>query len=176
MGVKGKWTLKLLADSLALAPFALGRLLLNLCAYSVTRATLIYLLLDVIEHEAEGSVSKPAILNSQRLFGCHSNTIYGRSQLLDDLHPLVFRRILEILTYLATNHSAVAKLWCYFDQSIIPNSSSYFMIHVNEKGKEKVIEGRPSPKPFGPQTGDVPLVHFFEALELTPIFTQQCSS
>lgn len=46
-------------------------------------ATLIYLLLDMIEPEAEGSVSRSATLNSQRLFGCHSNTVYGQSQLLD---------------------------------------------------------------------------------------------
>lgn len=178
------------------------RLLLNLCAHSVTRATLIYLLLDMIKSEAEGSVGRPATLNSQRLFGCHSNTVYGRSQLLDGnictlvrerifmclfqyyclffsdhshhvfipgLPPLVFRRILEILTYLATNHSAVAKLLFHFDQSIIPDSSCPVKVHMNEKGKEKVIEGRPSPNSSGAQTGDVPLVLFLKLLN-RPLF------
>lgn len=61
----------------------LQRLLLNLCAHSVTRATLISLLLDMIKPEAEGSISGSATVNSQRLYGCHSNTVYGQSQLLD---------------------------------------------------------------------------------------------
>jgi hypothetical protein len=61
----------------------LQRLLLNLCAHSLTRATLIYLLLDMIKPEVEGSVIRPVSLNSQRLYGCHSNTVYGRSQLVD---------------------------------------------------------------------------------------------
>jgi len=61
----------------------LQRLLLNLCAHSVTRTILIYLLLDMIKPEAEGSVRRAVALNSQRLYGCHSNTVYGRSQLWD---------------------------------------------------------------------------------------------
>ncbi|KAG5154879.1 hypothetical protein AAZX31_05G122700 [Glycine max] len=164
-----KALIRLLRLSQPLGKGLLQRLLLNLCAHSVTRATLIYLLLDMIKPEAEGSVSRPATLNSQRLFGCHSNTVYGRSQLLDGLPPLVFRRILEILTYLATNHSAVAKLLFHFDQSIIPDSSCPVKVHMNEKGKEKVIEGRPSPNSSGAQTGDVPLVLFLKLLN-RPLF------
>lgn len=37
----------------------------------------------MIKPEAEGSVSGLATINSQRLYGCHSNVVYGRSQLLD---------------------------------------------------------------------------------------------
>lgn len=61
----------------------LQRLLFNLCAHSVTRASLVYLLLDMIKSEAEGSVGGVATINSQRLYGCQSNVVYGRSQLLD---------------------------------------------------------------------------------------------
>ncbi|XP_014507028.1 E3 ubiquitin-protein ligase UPL1 isoform X1 [Vigna radiata var. radiata] len=164
-----KALIRLLRLSQPLGKGLLQRLLLNLCAHSVTMATLIYLLLDMIEPEAEGSVSRSATLNSQRLFGCHSNTVYGQSQLLDGLPPLVFRRILEILTYLATNHSAVAKMLFHFDQSIIPDSSRPVNVHTNEKGKEKVIEGGPSLNPSRSQTGVVPLVLFLKLLS-RPLF------
>ncbi|XP_061367762.1 E3 ubiquitin-protein ligase UPL1-like [Gastrolobium bilobum] len=164
-----KALIRLLRLAQPLGKGLLQRLLLNLCAHSVTRATLIYLLLDMIKPEAESSLNRPAMLNSQRLYGCHSNTVYGRSQLLDGLPPLVFRRILEILTYLATNHSAVAKMLFHFDQSIISNSSSTFIGHMNEKGKEKVIEGGPSLKFSGTHAEDVPLVLFLKLLN-RPLF------
>ena len=61
----------------------LQRLLFNLCAHSVTRAILVYLLLDMIKSEAEGSAGGVATINSHRLYGCQSNVVYGRSQLLD---------------------------------------------------------------------------------------------
>lgn len=80
----------------------------------------------------------------------------------------MFRRILEILTYLATNHSAVSKILFHFEQSI-PDSSSSSMAHMNGKGKEKVIEGGPSPKPTGTLEGDVPLVLFLKLLN-QPLF------
>jgi len=38
---------------------------------------------DMIKREVEGSVSGLATTNSQRLYGCQSNVVYGRSQLLD---------------------------------------------------------------------------------------------
>lgn len=81
----------------------------------------------------------------------------------------MFRRILEILTYLATNHSAVAKMLFHFDQSIIPDSSRPVNVHTNEKGKEKVIEGGPSLNPSRSQTGVVPLVLFLKLLS-RPLF------
>lgn len=81
----------------------LQRLLLNLCAHSVTRAILIYLLLDMIKPEAEGSGRRAVTLNSQRLYGCHSNTVYGRSQLWDGN---CFRLLLNIIfIYLSQNYS-----------------------------------------------------------------------
>lgn len=81
----------------------------------------------------------------------------------------MFRRILEILTYLATNHSAVAKMLFHFDQSIIPDSSRVDKVHTSEKGKEKVIEGEPSLNPSGAQAADVPLALFLKLLN-RPLF------
>lgn len=45
------------------------------------------------------------------------------------------RRVLEILTYLATNHSGVASLLFYFEGPNIPDFAC-----INGKGKDKVIE------------------------------------
>ncbi|KAI5385562.1 E3 ubiquitin-protein ligase UPL1 isoform X2 [Lathyrus oleraceus] len=163
-----KALIRLLRLAQPLGKGLLQRLLLNLSAHNLTRATLIYLLLDMIKPEAEGSESRPATLNCQRLYGCHSNTVYGRSQLLDGLPPLVLRRILEILTYLATNHSGVAKMLFHFDQSItdLSNSSA---THMNGKGKEMVTERGHSPKLSGAHAGAVPLVLFLKLLN-RPLF------
>lgn len=80
----------------------LQRLLLNLCAHSVTRATLVRLLLDMIKPEAEGSVTRLAAINSQRLYGCQSNVVYGRSQLLDGITStsVMITLICTILCYM----------------------------------------------------------------------------
>lgn len=61
----------------------LQRLLLNLCAHTGTRANLVQLLLNMIRPEMETSPSELAITNPQRLYGCQSNVVYGRSQLLN---------------------------------------------------------------------------------------------
>lgn len=54
--------------------------------------------------------------------------------------PLVLRRVLEILTYLATNHSGVASLLFHFDGSNLPD---FAYMNNSEgkygKGKDKVI-------------------------------------
>lgn len=64
----------------------LQRLLLNLCAHSVTRLTLLQLLLDMLRPEAEG-ISTGGIsadgAQSQRLYGCQWNVVYSRSQMSD---------------------------------------------------------------------------------------------
>ncbi|CAK9145061.1 unnamed protein product [Ilex paraguariensis] len=62
----------------------LQRFLLNLCAHSCTRAILVRLLLDMIGPETEGPVGRLLTVNSQRLYGCQSNVVYGQSQLLDE--------------------------------------------------------------------------------------------
>ncbi|XP_011044918.1 PREDICTED: E3 ubiquitin-protein ligase UPL1-like isoform X2 [Populus euphratica] len=147
----------------------LQRLLLNLCAHSATRTSLVCLLLNMIKPEAEGSVSGLAAINSQRLYGCQSNVVYGRSQLMDGLPPLVLRRVLEILTYLATNHSSIANMLFYFDPSIVlePLSPKYLETKI-DKGKEKIGDGDNSLEPLG-DTDNVPLILFLKLLN-RPLF------
>ncbi|XP_006474874.1 E3 ubiquitin-protein ligase UPL1 isoform X2 [Citrus sinensis] len=165
-----KALIRLLRLAQPLGKGLLQRLLLNLCAHSVTRATLVRLLLDMIKPEAEGSVTGLAAINSQRLYGCRSNVVYGRSQLLDGLPPLVFRQILEIMAYLATNHSAVANMLFYFDTSIVLESSSPKYSETKAKGKEKIMDGAASTEPLGNlEGGDVPLVLFLKLLN-RPLF------
>ncbi|KAL5974363.1 E3 ubiquitin-protein ligase upl1 [Asimina triloba] len=144
----------------------LQRLLLNLCAHSVTRAILVSLLLDMIKPEAEGFVGGPATFTSQRLYGCQWNVVYGRSQQSDGLPPLVSRRVLEILTYLATNHLAVANILFYFEPpSDLESRSPGHSEAKKEKGKEKIGEGMPSSSSIDvPQKGYVPLILFLKLL------------
>ncbi|KAM1114974.1 hypothetical protein ACFX19_005779 [Malus domestica] len=161
-----KALIRLLRLAQPLGKGLLQRLLLNLCTHSVTRAILVRHLLDMIKPEAEGSVGGLAAINAQRLYGCNSNVVYGRSQLLDGLPPLVLRRILEILTYLATNHSAVANMLFFFDFSGVPESlSPIHMETKKDKGKEKIGEGGSSSKPSGnTQDVDIPLILFLKLL------------
>lgn len=63
----------------------LQRLLLNLCTHTVTRATLIHLMLDMIKPDTEGSISLSATMNPQRLYGCQPNVVYGRSPSLNGI-------------------------------------------------------------------------------------------
>ncbi|XP_023540404.1 E3 ubiquitin-protein ligase UPL1-like isoform X1 [Cucurbita pepo subsp. pepo] len=163
-----KALIRLLRLAQPLGKGLLQRLLFNLCAHSVTRAILVYLLLDMIKSEAEGSAGGVATINSHRLYGCQSNVVYGRSQLLDGLPPLVLHRILEILTYLATNHSAVANMLFYFDLENVPEDLSSTCME-NKKGKEKVVEGLPSSNMKNCQAGNVPLVLFLKLLN-RPLF------
>lgn len=164
--------------------------------HSGTRAILVRLLLDMIKPEAEGSIRELATVNSQRLYGCQSNVVYGRSQLLDGttsnscdifisfplcftvflyllghsftgLPPVVLRRVIEILTYLATNHPVVANLLFYFDpSSVVESSSPKYTETKKDKCKEKIVEGGVSPNPSGSsQQGDVPLILFLKLLD-----------
>lgn len=89
----------------------LQRLLLNLCAHSETRIALVKLLMDMLMLDTR----KPANhLNtsepSYRLYACQSHVMYSRPQYFDGVPPLVSRRILETMTYLARNHPYVAKI------------------------------------------------------------------
>lgn len=86
------------------------------------------------------------------------------------LPPLVFRRILEIMAYLATNHSAVANMLFNFDTSIVLESSSSKYSETKAKGKEKIMDGAASTEPLGNlEGGDVPLVLFLKLLN-RPLF------
>nr|DAD23683.1 TPA_asm: hypothetical protein HUJ06_025146 [Nelumbo nucifera] len=165
-----KALIRLLRLAQPLGKGLLQRLLLNLCAHSVTRAVLLRLLLDMIRPEAEGSVSGSATFMSQRLYGCQWNVVYGRSQILDGLPPLVSRRILEILTYLATNHSAVANILFYFDPSLIPESPTTTYSEIKkDKGKEKVMEEPALLNPLGASQNDIPVILFLKLLN-QPLF------
>ncbi|XP_077221899.1 LOW protein: E3 ubiquitin ligase-like protein isoform X2 [Tasmannia lanceolata] len=165
-----KALIRLLRLAQPLGKGLLQRLLLNLCAHSVTRAILVRLLLDMIKPEAEGYVSGSAMVTSQRLYGCQWNVVYGRSQQLDGLPPLVSRRILEVLTYLATNHLAVANILFYFDIPVTVPPSLPHSEAKKDKGKEKIAEGMAFPSLLETsQNGDVPLILFLKLLK-RPLF------
>ncbi|XP_042007783.1 E3 ubiquitin-protein ligase UPL1-like isoform X3 [Salvia splendens] len=137
-----KALIRLLRLAQPLGKGLLQRLLLNLCSHNYTRAILVQLLLDMIKPETVSIMGAVTSMNTQRLYGCQSDVVYGRSQLCDGVPPLVLRRVLEILTYLATNHSGVASLLFHFENSTIPDFA-----HTNQsegknaKGKEKITAG-----------------------------------
>ncbi|XP_074367519.1 E3 ubiquitin-protein ligase UPL1-like isoform X2 [Apium graveolens] len=162
-----KALIRLLRLAQPLGKGLLQRLLLNLCAHSITRANLIRYLLDMIDPGTEGSSKSTC----QRLYGCQSNVVYGRSQLLHGLPPLVLRRVLEIMTYLATNHSAVANILFYFDPSIAQNSLHPNCLEMKtDKGKEKIVEEKDMVTCTGrPRERDVPLILLLKLLS-QPLF------
>ncbi|KAL3503633.1 hypothetical protein ACH5RR_038082, partial [Cinchona calisaya] len=166
-----KALIRLLRLAQPLGKGLLQRLLLNLCAHSSTRAILVHLLLDAIKPENEGSFGGLTTFNSLRLYGCQSNVVYGRSQLFDGLPPLVLRRILEILTYLANNHSAVASLLFFFGSSLVPESLIVDTLETkNDKGKQKMIAGDSQFYSLGcSERGDIPLILFLKLLS-QPLF------
>ncbi|KAL3617821.1 hypothetical protein CASFOL_038142 [Castilleja foliolosa] len=91
------------------------RLLLNLCAHAETRTDLLKILMDLLTLDKGKS---PSDLNATeppyRLYACQSHVMYSRPQYVDGVPPLVSRRALETLTYLARNHPLVAKLLLEF--------------------------------------------------------------
>lgn len=93
----------------------LQRLLLNLCSHGETRATLVKILMDMLMVDKRrpanySNVAEPLY----RLYACQSNVMYSRPQSFDGVPPLLSRRILEMLTYLARNHPYVAKILLQF--------------------------------------------------------------
>lgn len=165
-----KALIRLLRLAQPLGKGLLQRLLLNLCAHSVTRASLVRLLLDMIRPEAEGPTSGFAEVNSQRLYGCQSTVVYGRSQLLDGLPPLVLRRVLEIMTYLATNRPTVASILFCFDPSSLPEFSDpkYCETRI-DKGKEKILGDGALSKSLASSQKEVPMILFLKLLN-QPLF------
>nr|XP_043618820.1 E3 ubiquitin-protein ligase UPL1 [Erigeron canadensis] len=151
-----KALLRLLRLTQPLEKGLLQRLLLKISAHASTRGVLVYLLLDMIKSETEGPVGRLTRINSQRLYGCRYNVVYGRSQLVDGLPPLVLTRILEVLTYLATNHSRIADNLFYFDSSHI--------LKNNKGKKEKVIEAEEMLPPELSMEYDVPILLFTKLL------------
>ncbi|GER32833.1 E3 ubiquitin-protein ligase UPL1 [Striga asiatica] len=160
-----KALIRLLRLAQPLGKGLLQRLLLNLCSHSDTRAILVRLLVDMIKPETSGVVGGVTSVNTQRLYGCQSNVVYGRSQLCDGVPPLVLRRVLENLTYLATNHSGVSSLLCHFESSNIHELSS--INHGGDSnGKGKNIIGGFSENS---QKGDIPLILLLRLLR-EPLF------
>ncbi|RLN30647.1 E3 ubiquitin-protein ligase UPL1 -like protein [Panicum miliaceum] len=95
----------------------LQRLLLNLCAHRDSRKSLVQILVDMLMLDLQGS-SKKSIDGTEppfRLYGCHANITYSRPQSSDGVPPLVSRRVLETLTYLARSHPNVAKLLLFLE-------------------------------------------------------------
>ncbi|MBA0566034.1 hypothetical protein Golob_010884, partial [Gossypium lobatum] len=119
---------------------SLQKLLLNLCAHNETRKALVKILMDMLMLDTRKPVNySNAIEPPYRLYGCQNNVMYSRPQHFDGkiwnrrIHnpwfeviffyfilfflgvpPLVSRRVLETLTYLARNHPYVAKILLQF--------------------------------------------------------------
>ncbi|ONK58274.1 uncharacterized protein A4U43_C09F10490 [Asparagus officinalis] len=93
------------------------RLLLSLCAHNETRTSLVQILMGVLMLDLRGHPSSKLSVSESpyRLYGCQSYIIYSRPQFSDGVPPLLSRRILETLTYLARNHQYVAKLLLSFE-------------------------------------------------------------
>lgn len=145
----------------------LQRLLLNLCAHSVQRANIVGHLVDMLRPEADCS-SGSAATTSQRLYGCQWNVVYGQPS--DGLPPLVSRRILEILTYLATNHSSVADILFYLDPSLSSETSTNTQLDSQEKkGKEKICDTKGLLVAESTLKFDIPLTLFLKLLS-RPLF------
>lgn len=89
--------------------------------------------------------------------------------LIAGLPPLVLRRILENLSYLATNHSTVASLLFYFDGSLVPEDEcSKYSDGKLLKSKDKLL-GDDSLSLVMPEKGDIPLILFLKLLN-QPLF------
>ncbi|MBA0691792.1 hypothetical protein Goari_009403, partial [Gossypium aridum] len=94
---------------------SLQKLLLNLCAHNETRKALVKILMDMLMLDTRKPVNySNAIEPPYRLYGCQNNVMYSRPQHFDGVPPLVSRRVLETLTYLARNHPYVAKILLQF--------------------------------------------------------------
>ncbi|XP_073159024.1 E3 ubiquitin-protein ligase UPL1-like [Henckelia pumila] len=166
LNAKGlKALIRLLRLAQPLGKGLLQRLLLNLCTHSETRAILVRLLLDVINPEAVGVTGAVTAKNAHRLYGCQSD-INGRSELRDGVPPIVMRRVLEILTYMATNHSGIASLLFYYETSNISESAN--TSHSggkSDKGKDKLTgEEHHVSLSESSQNGDVPLILLLKLL------------
>eukprot|EP01018_Ginkgo_biloba_P030617 Gb_17424 [translate_table: standard] len=144
----------------------LQQLLLNLCAHSVTRATLIQLLLDMLMPDVGGprSVSSSHDISSYRLYGCQSHVLYSRPQFSDGIPPLASRRVLETLTYLAQNHPFVAKILLEPHQ---PLREGLYMV----RGKAVMVEEKQTETVKEEHNGDFPIVLLLKLLHC-PLYSR----
>ncbi|XP_044475509.1 E3 ubiquitin-protein ligase UPL2-like isoform X2 [Mangifera indica] len=94
---------------------SLQKLLLNLCVHSETRTSMVRILMDMLMLDTRKPMNYlNAVEPPYRLYACQNNVMYSRPQHFDGVPPLVSRRILETLTYLARNHPSVAKILLQF--------------------------------------------------------------
>ncbi|XP_020586141.1 E3 ubiquitin-protein ligase UPL1-like isoform X2 [Phalaenopsis equestris] len=161
--------IRLLRVAQPLGKGLLQRLLLNLCAHNVTRANLVFLLVDIIQPEAD--VLTGSMSSSQRLYGCQWNIIYGRPQCSNGIPPLLSRRVLEMLTFLATNHPSVASILFNFEvlSPSEPSSCKPSSEVRSDKAKERICEQNGALTLESSQKGDAPLVLFLKLLN-RPLF------
>ncbi|XP_062194138.1 E3 ubiquitin-protein ligase UPL1-like isoform X2 [Phragmites australis] len=139
----------------------LQRLLFNLCAHSVTRIILVGHLLNMIKPESEG-LSRSDCMDPYRLHGCQWNIVYAQPHCPDGLPPLVTRRLLETLTYLASNHPSVADLLVHFS----PASSNCLTLHHSKETSQE----NPSSDMMQPSSkGYAPILLFLKLLN-KPLF------
>eukprot|EP00252_Welwitschia_mirabilis_P007759 TRINITY_DN1943_c0_g1_i1.p1 TRINITY_DN1943_c0_g1~~TRINITY_DN1943_c0_g1_i1.p1 ORF type:complete len:3671 (+),score=717.88 TRINITY_DN1943_c0_g1_i1:355-11367(+) len=161
-----KAMLQLLRLAQPLGKGLLQRLLFNLCAHSGTRITLVQLLLEMLRPEAAARSDRKDT-KRQRLYGCQWNMVYACSQHSDGVPALVTRRVLEILTYLAKNHSGVADLLFYKEGfSTLTQSGSPL---VEESGKGKMVEDSSDS-----QQNEIPLILLLKLLN-QPLFSRSNS-
>ncbi|KAG8048577.1 hypothetical protein GUJ93_ZPchr0009g267 [Zizania palustris] len=119
----------------------LQRLLLNLCAHRESRKSLVQILVEMLMLDLHDS-SKKSIDTTEspfRLYGCHANITYSRPQSSDGVPPLVSRRVLETLTYLARNHPNVAKLLLFLEFPCPP--TCHAETPDQRRGKALLAEG-----------------------------------
>ncbi|KAL0906611.1 hypothetical protein M5K25_025120 [Dendrobium thyrsiflorum] len=120
------------------------RLLLNLCAHQNTRTSLVQILMDMLMLDLRGSnnITADDIDPPFRLFGCQSYIMYSRPQFSDGVPPLVSRRVLETLTFLARNHQYVAKLLLHHEVSGLGVSQ----VGTSNQGRGKAIMEEDKPE------------------------------
>ncbi|KAL3504968.1 hypothetical protein ACH5RR_034809 [Cinchona calisaya] len=141
----------------------LQRLLLNLCAHAETRTALVKILMDLLMLD----IRKPAnYLNAAeplyRLYACQSHVTYSRPQYVDGVPPLVSRRILETLTYLARNHPFVAKILLEF---CLPRSVLQESVTSDQKGKAVMVVEEDELQQQQQREGDVSLALLLSLLK-----------
>ena len=94
---------------------------------------------------------------------------------MQGLPPLVSRRVLDILTYLASNHSSVADILFYFDSSLASEPPLVTHSESKEKGKEVILDAMDSSTALEtPHEGDIPLIIFLKLLK-RPLFLRSNS-
>ncbi|XP_075511798.1 LOW QUALITY PROTEIN: E3 ubiquitin-protein ligase UPL2-like [Primulina tabacum] len=129
------------------------RLLLNLCAHAETRIDLVKILMELLMLDKRNSSSTLNVMEPPyRLYACPSHVMYSRPQCADGVPPLVSRRVLETLTYMARNHPSVAKLLLEFrlpqvSTKELPSSDdrrgkSVALVDEEMLGKNQYLEGQ----------------------------------